>query len=200
MLKKFLFLPVIMWWFTACSPSIFNRVYTKYDEIKNENLSVYNYSGKASSIFKKSWGYHVNIQFKNIKGENRHLATLDLSFNVKPQQYVSDTLYIKTGNKVFIIKASHMDIAGKQLMHHQTNTEISLEKNKEKKKNKKQIKTDEYFESYNVETVHLKFELPQTFLNILKSSEEMRMQFYVDDSPYIIKFKHIFLSKIKKVY
>ena len=200
MLKKFLFLPVIMWWLTACSPSVFNRVYNKTDELKNEHLSLYKYEGKAKSIFKKSWGYPVTIQFKNIKGTDRHLATLNLDFNIEPQKYISDTLYIKTGNKVFKIKASRMDIVGKQLMHHRTNTEISKDKNKDDKKDKEQIKTDEYFESYDLETIHFKFELSETLLNKLKSSDQMLLQFYVDEMPYAVKFKNIVLEKIKKVY
>ncbi len=200
MLKKLLFLPVILWWFAACSPSVFNKVYHKHDEIKKENISVYNYSGKASSIFKKSWGYPVSIQFKDIKGPDRHLATLDLTFNIEPQKSVSDTLYLKTGGEVFEIKASRMDVVGKQLMHHRTNTEISKDKNKDHKRNKEQIQTDEYFESYELESIHLKFRLPEALLTKLKTSDQMLLQFYVDESPYAVKFKHIVLSKIKKVY
>ncbi len=199
-LIKFLFIPVIVWWFAACSPSVFNRVYYKNDELKNEQLSLYEFSGYASSIFKKSWGYPVTIQFKNNKGADRQLATLDLTFNIEPQKSVSDALYLKTGGKVFEIKASRMDIVGKQLVHHRTNTEISNNKNKDDKKDKEQIKTDEYFESYDIESIHLKFELPEALFDNLKASDQMLLQFYVDESPYAVKFKHIVLSKIKKVY
>ena len=201
MLRKFIFLSIIIG-LSACSSSIFNKVYVKYDDLKKEQLALYNFDGKASSIFKKSWGYPVHIQFKNIKGKKRQLSLLNLSFNIEPQKTISDTLYIKTDKKIFKIKAIEMVSVYKDGMNHQTQTEITQkEPDKSKKETaKEQIITHESTETYAFENIHLKYQLPQEFINQLKASDQVLLQFYIDDTPYYVKFRNAILNKIKKVY
>ncbi len=200
MSRKLLFLPIILW-LSACSSSIFNKVYITNDEIKNERLALYNFDGKAISILKKSWHIPVHIQFKSIKGTKRNVALLNFSLNIDPSKKLVDTLYIKTGEAVFKIKAINMSIVNKQLVHHQSQSKVSKEiSDKEEHKDQDIIKTEDYIESYPIKTIYLQFELPETLLNKFKTSEQMLMQFYVNNSPYNIKFKKAILNKIKKVY
>ncbi len=189
---------------TACSASLFSPVYTKYDDMKQENISLYQYEGRAHSVWKKAWFYRAQVDFKSFKGQKRQMAQLNLSFNINPTKSVDDTLYIKLGNKVFEIAAFDTSAIYKRGQNRQTNTEISKEDASKDDHNKtppkELIKTQESVENYEFERLTLKYTLPEKFMTELKSSDQMLLRFYVDETPYTIEFRGKILSKIKKVY
>lgn len=199
MVKKIYFLVLGLSLF-ACSSSIFNKVHINYDTIKNEQLALYNYDGKAVSIWKKSWGYPVHLQFKDIKGAKRHLALVDLSLNLVPSKKMVDTLYVKVGEDIFKIKAKRYSIVHKQITNRNETQIIQDNNKKDDQKNKEVIKTECEVESYPIEKVYLTFQLPGRLLQHLQNSDRLLMQFYVNDTPYIINFSKLITNKIKKVY
>jgi len=204
MMYKNVTLFILILLLTACSASIFSPVYTKYDDMKRENLSLYQYDGRAYSVWKKAWFYMTQVDFKSFKGAKRQMAQLDLSFDINPTKTVSDTLYIKLGNEVFRIKALDVSSIYKRELSRQTNTEISkMASHKDgsyKRPSKELIKTHESVENYELEKLTLKFILSEGFMDKLKPSDQMLVRFYIDDIPYTIEFKGKILSKIKKVY
>ncbi len=188
---------------TACSASLFSPVYTKYDDMKQENIALYQYEGRAHSVWKNAWFYRAQVDFKNFKGQKRQMAQLYLSFDLNPIKTVDDTLYIKSGNEVFKVNAFDASASYKKGQDRQTNTEISKEdasKDDHKTPPKELIKTHESIENYELERLTLKYILPEKLIDKLKSSDQMLLRFYIDETPYTIKFKGKILSKIKKVY